>query len=348
MEELPQPKPAYILFRGEYDKRTDPVTAQTPAVLGLLPEQTPKNRLSLARWLTSPQHPLFARVVVNRLWNSLFGRGLVKTVEDFGSQGEQPLYPQLLDHLAARFMHNGWDMKALIKDIVTSRTYLQRSIAPSAVMTEDPENQWLARGPRFRLSAEMIRDNALAAAGLLKHQLGGPPVNSYEMTEAFKPTALSTGDGLHRRSLYSHWRRTSPPPAMTTFDAPKRSVCIAQRERTDTPLQALVLMNGTQYVEAARVLGTSLLKENPGNLDAIIHQLFLRTLSRQPDKRELEICRQLHQEQLSFYTQHPSEAQALLKQGNAPQAPNQDPAQAAATTILAQALLSHDESVVKR
>jgi hypothetical protein len=348
MGELPKPKPAFLLFRGEYDKRTDPVTAQTPAVLGLLPDSVPKNRLSMAKWLTDPKHPLFARVVVNRLWNSLFGRGLVKTAEDFGSQGEQPLYPQLLDHLAARFMSNEWNMKALVKEIVTSRTYLQRSVADAQIMTDDPENQWLARGARFRLSAEMIRDNALAAAGLIKHQLGGAPVNAYDMTEAFKPAAITAGDGVYRRSLYSHWRRTSPPPGMTTFDAPKRSVCIAQRERTDTPLQALVLMNGIQYVEAARVIGAQMVQRFATQPDEMIRQTYLRALSRQPQEKELSICRQLYQEQLSFYQAHPQEAAALLKHGNHPTDKALPPAQVAAAAILAQALLSHDESIVKR
>lgn len=348
MKELPESKPAFVLFRGEYDKRTDPVTAQTPASLGLLPENTPKNRLSLAKWLTDRQHPLFARVTVNRLWNGLFGRGLVKTAEDFGSQGERPLYPELLDHLAARFMDSGWDLKALMKEMVTSRVYLQRSIADAKTMADDPENQWLARGPRHRLSAEMIRDNALATSGLLKLTMGGPPVNAYEMTEAFKPTPVSGGDGAWRRSIYAGWRRTSPPPAMTTFDAPKRSVCTAKRERTDTPLQALVLMNGIQYVEAARILGQTALKQSKADTVKMIEFVFLRSLSRKPDAKESDICRQLFQEQLAHFTAAPAEAEALLKHGNAPRDASLPSPQLAAATVLCQALLSHDECVVKR
>jgi hypothetical protein len=346
MQELPEPKSAYILFRGEYDKRTDPVNAQTPEVLGLLPDDVPKNRLSLARWLTDKKHPLFARVTVNRLWQSLFGRGLVKTVEDFGSQGERPLYPELLDYLAARLMTNGWNMKALIKEIVMSRVYLQRSTSPDArVMTDDPENEWLARGPRFRLSAEMIRDNALVAAGLIKHQIGGVPVQSYEMSEAFKPVKPTDS---YRRSVYSHWRRTSPPPAMQTFDAPKRSVCVAKRDRTDTPLQALVLMNGVQYVEAARVLGALAWTKAKGSVDGVVEVMFERCLSRKPDVREMEVCRRLFGEQQKHYQVDLKGAEALLKHGNHPRVKDIPPAQAAAATILAQALLCHDECVVKR
>jgi hypothetical protein len=346
MGELPKPKPAFLLFRGEYDKRTDPVTAQTPAVLGLLPDSVPKNRLSMAKWLTDPKHPLFARVVVNRLWNSLFGRGLVKTAEDFGSQGEQPLYPQLLDHLAARFMSNEWNMKALVKEIVTSRTYLQRSVADAQIMTDDPQNQWLARGARFRLSAEMIRDNALAAAGLIKHQVGGAPVNAYDMTEAFKPAAITAGDGVYRRSLYSHWRRTSPPPGMTTFDAPKRSVCIAQRERTDTPLQALVLMNDPQFVEACRVLAESVLTQHT-TTTARLEEIMMRLLARGPTASETDILTRSLADFLDVFQGDAESAKLLLDVGEAPHKPGLDPAETAAWTLVASQILNTDECVTR-
>jgi hypothetical protein len=348
MKELAAPKPAWVLFRGEYDKRTDPVTAQTPEVLGLLPESTPKNRLSLAQWLTDRQHPLFSRVTVNRLWQNVLGRGLVKTSEDFGSQGERPLYPELLDYLSARFMDGGWDVKALLKEIVMSRVYLQRSIADAKTMADDPENQWLARGPRFRLPAEMIRDNALAAAGLLNVKLGGPPVNAYEIAEAFKPEKASDGNEVWRRSLYANWRRTSPPPAMTTFDAPKRSICVVKRDRTDTPLQALVLMNGVQYVEAARVLAQKLWTQTTGDLRKMIESAFMHCLSRKPDAKELAICEQLYQEQLAYYKGASAEAEKLMQHGSAPRDDTLPTAELAAATVLCQALLSHDESVVKR
>ena len=239
-------------------------------------------------------------------------------------------------------------MKRLVKTIVVSQTYRQRSLADPQTMADDPDNEWLARGPRFRLPAEMIRDNALAAAGLLKRQIGGPPVNPYEMSESFKPAAPTGGDGVFRRSLYTNWRRTGPPPAMVAFDAPRRAVCIAKRERTDSPLQALILLNGVQYVEAARVLGESLHRDAKGEPPQMIEQAFVRCLSRRPDAREIEITTRLYREQLDHFTQHTSEAEQLLKIGQTPRDATIPIPQAAAATVLAQAMLNHDECVVKR
>jgi len=348
MKELTQPKKAYVLTRGEYDKRGEEVGPTTPASLSPFPKGAPKNRLGYSQWLTAPEHPLMARVTVNRLWQSLFGRGLVKTTEDFGSQGERPLYPELLDYLAMKFIKSGWDVKALMKEIVTSQVYRQNSFADAKTMADDPENQWLARGPRFRLPAEMIRDNALAAAGLIKLTIGGPSVHAYEMSEAFKPVTPGAGDTVYRRSLYSHWRRTSPPPAMVAFDAPRRAVCISRRERTDSPLQALILLNGVQYIEAARVLGEKLHLEAKGDLPKMIESGFLRCLSRKPDAKELQICAQLYQEQLAHFKTAPKEAEELLKTGNAKHDASVPAPEAAAAAVLAQALMNHDASVVKR
>lgn len=348
MRELPEPKTAYLLFRGEYNQRRDPVSPGVPAALGSLPDGAPRNRLGLARWLTDRRHPLTARVVVNRFWQSLFGVGLVKTAEDFGSQGSPPTYPELLDWLALRFIDSGWDTKALMKTIVMSRTYRQRSLADPQTMSDDPENLWLARGPRFRLSAEMIRDNVLAASGLLVRRVGGPPVFPYEMSESFKPAKPSEGDGVYRRSLYTHWRRTGPPPALLAFDAPRRAVCVAKRERTDSPLQPLILLNGVQYVEAARILGERLHQESGGDVAKMIERGCLRCLSRRPDSRELDILARLYREQLDYFTQHPSEADELLKIGTAPRQAEISAPQAAAALVLAQAFLNHDEAVVKR
>lgn len=226
-----------------------------------------------------------------------------------------------------------------------SKVYRQRSIADAKTMADDPENEWLARGPRFRLPAEMIRDNALAIAGLLKPQLGGAPVNPYEMSEAFKPANPSD---TNRRSLYTTWRRTSPPPAMVTFDAPRRGVCIAKRERTDSPLQALILLNGTQYVEAARVLGEKLRQDAGGDVAKMIEQGFLRCLSRKPDAKEIAICSRLYQEQLEHFKKVPKEAEAMLKVGSSKRDAKLPLPEAAAAAVLAQALLNHDECVVKR
>jgi len=348
MRELPEPKKAYVLFRGEYAQRREEVTAGTPASLSPFPEDAPNNRLGLAQWLTDPRHPLTARVTVNRVWQSIFGRGLVRTSEDFGSQGARPLYPEVLDALAVQLISSGWDMKQLVRTIVLTDVYQQNSIADQQTMTDDPDNEWLARGPRFRLSAEMIRDNALAAAGLLNPAIGGAPVNPYEMTESFKPAAASGGDGVYRRSLYTNWRRTGPPPAMVAFDAPRRAVCTAKRERTDSPLQALILLNGIQYVEAARVLGESLHRDANGDPAQMVDRASLRCLSRHPDAREKEILVRLYEEQLKHFEANPAEADELIKIGQKPPDASISAAKIAAATVLAQALLNHDECVVKR
>ncbi len=348
MREMAQPKPAWVLFRGEYNERREQVQPGVPAALSAFPEGAPMNRLGLAQWLTSPQHPLLARVTVNRIWQSLFGRGLVKTAEDFGSQGSRPLYPEVLDALADYFIRSGWDLKKLVRAIVLTATYQQQSLAAPAVMADDPDNEWLARGPRFRLPAEMIRDNALAAAGLLQERIGGPPVNPYEMSEAFRPAGVSQGDGVYRRSLYTNWRRTGPPPAMLAFDAPRRAVCTARRERTDSPLQALILLNGVQYVEAARVLGQQLWQHSSGAPDRMIDEGCLRCWSRRPDAVEREILTQLWTEQLQHFEARPEEASKLLSVGQYKAVTEIAPAQAAAATVLAQALLNFDECVVKR
>ena len=348
MRELPQPKKAFTLLRGQYDQRRDEVGAGTPAALSPFPKDAPQNRLGLARWLTAPEHPLTSRVLVNRFWQSIFGRGLVKTSEDFGSQGARPVYPEVLDWLAMRFIQSGWDAKGLMKSIVMSRTYRQRSLADAKTMGDDPDNELLARGPRFRLSAEMIRDNALAAAGLLSEKIGGAPVMHYEMSEAFKPLAPSGGDGVFRRSVYTSWRRTGPPPAMIAFDAPRRAVCSAKRERTESPLQALILLNGTQYVEAARVLGEKLHAAAKGEIGAMIEDGFLRCLSRKPDAREREIMQQLYREQLAHFQAKPGEAAALLGNGNTKRAEGIPAPEAAAAAVLAQALMNHDACIVKR
>jgi len=348
MRELAEPKKAFTLLRGEYNQPRDEVFAGTPKALSPFPTNAPRNRLGLAQWLTEPQHPLTARVTVNRLWQSLFGRGLVRTSEDFGSQGARPLYPELLDWLALELITNSWDMKKLLKTIVLSETYQQRSIASEQAMTDDPDNEGLARGPRFRLPAEMIRDNVLSVSGLLNRKIGGPPVNPYEMAESFKPVKTSDDDSVYRRSIYTQWRRTGPPPAMIAFDAPRRQVCTAKRERTDSPLQALILLNGTQYVEAARVCGEKLHREYQGDVEKMIVGGWRLCLSQNPSPVEIEILSRLYREQLDYFRAHPAEAESLLKLGNSPRAQDIPVPEAAAATILSQALLNHDFCVVKR
>ena len=348
MRDLPKPKKAFVLTRGEYAKRGEEVYAGTPTSLPAFPSDAPRNRLGLARWLTSPEHPLLARVTVNRFWQGLFGRGLVRSAEDFGSQGTQPEYPELLDWLAGEFIRSGWDTKTLFKTMVLSHAYRQESTAAAELLADDPENILLARGPRFRLSAEALRDTFLFASGLLSPKVGGAPVAPYELADAFRPAPPDKGEGSLRRSLYTRWRRTAPPPAMMAFDASRRAVCSARRERTNTPLQALVLLNGPQYVEAARVLGTRLHKTHEGRLDRMIEDAFLACLSRSPDTQEREIVRGLYNDQLAYFRAHPNEAASLLKVGQTPADPAVGAPEAAAATILAQALFNHDGSVVKQ
>jgi hypothetical protein len=348
MKDLPSPKKAYVLFRGQYDQRRDEVEAGTPASLPPFPSDAPRNRLGLAKWLTAPGHPLLARVTVNRFWQALFGRGLVRTSDDFGSQGSQPEYQEVLDWLSLEFVKSGWNTKELLKRIVLSKTYMQESTAGIELITDDPENVMLARGPRFRLPAEAIRDTFLYASGLLSPKTGGAPVKPYEVSEAFRPASPDAGEGSLRRSLYTRWLRTSPPPAMMAFDASRRAVCSARRERTNTPLQALVLLNGPQYVEAARALGSKLYSKHGGNLDAMIEDAFLACLSRFPDEAERRILSLLYAEQLAHFQAHPDQASALLKVGKTPHNPSVPEAEAAAAAVLAQALFNHDGSVVKQ
>ncbi len=345
MEELAQAKQAYILNRGAYDARGEAVE---PALPAFLPDFGMKasNRLELAKWLTHPKHPLTARVTVNRLWQALFGRGLVNTSEDFGIQGERPEHRQLLDELSARFIASGWDVKALLKEIVSSQTYQQDSSANSLELENDPDNKYLARGPRHRLSAEVIRDQALAASDLLVPIIGGPSVHPYDLAESFKPSEPSWGEGLYRRSLYTHWKRTGPSPAMMAFDAVKRDVCAAKRDRTSTPLQALVLLNGTQFVEAARHLAHHALRSHPENLDDRIEKIHLRLASRKPDETELKILKTIYTEQLAHFQAHPEESHTFLDLGQ--RKTDSNTPELAALTSLAQAILNLHEVNTKQ
>ncbi|MGJ8725676.1 MAG: DUF1553 domain-containing protein [Roseibacillus sp.] len=348
MVELPEPKQAYILNRGEYSNRGEPVDPAFPAFLPTLgfeaPEGKVMNRLDLARWTTHPDNPLTARVNVNRVWQSFFGRGLVATSEDFGIQGEYPEYLDLLNELSARFIASGWDFKALVKEVVSSQVYQQQSLASPAELEADPDNRLLARGPRHRLTAEVIRDQALFTSGLLVEKIGGPPVKPYDLSESFKPNEPDTGQNLYRRSLYTYWRRTAPSPAMMAFDAGKRDVCSAKRDTTSTPLQALVLLNGTQFVEAARHLAEKAITEEP-DITKRVAQTFFTLTSRQPDDAEVTILTQLYHEQLAHYQEHPEEAKTFLSQGQAQ--PKEATPELAAFTALTQALMNLHEVNIK-
>ncbi len=348
MQDMAQPKTAHVLKRGEYDQRGEAVEPGTPDFLPPFPADAPRNRLGLARWLTDPRHPLLARVTVNRFWQSLFGVGLVKTSEDFGSQSDRPEYPALLDGLAAEFVESGWDVKALLRGIVRSHTYRQRSFSTPEQMAEDPENRLLARGPRHRLPAEMIRDHALAASGLLVERIGGPPVFTYDLPESFKPAPAGKGEQLYRRSVYTFWRRNGPAPVLEAFDVPKRVVCVVKRDTTNTPLHALVLLNGPQFVEAARVLAEKLHRETGGRPDDLAAAAYQTLLGRRPDAVERGILARLQREQLAWYRARPDEAAAYLKTGDTPRDPGLPAAEIAAAAVLVNTLMNHDGFAVKR
>ena len=285
-----RPRPTFVLKRGAYDAPGERVEPGTPEALGRLDASWPRNRLGLAKWLTDPKHPLTARVAVNRWWQSFFGRGIVSTPEDFGSQGQLPSHPELLDWLSRTFIDSGWDVKQLVRLIVTSATYRQTSDATAELVARDPENVLLARGPRNRLSAEMIRDGALASGGLLVDTIGGPAVKPYQPPGLWEEKSgmsyqRDVGPGSHRRSLYTFWKRTAPPPSMLTFDATTREVCAVKRQTTATPLQALVLLNDPQYVEAARGLAQRALAEGGGSLGDRLTFVFRSLTGRRPGPR---------------------------------------------------------------
>lgn len=341
--------PAYVLARGAYDApktEANRVRRGVPAVMPPLPSQGPNNRLALARWATSPQHPLTARVAVNRLWQMLFGTGLVESSENFGTQGSQPSHPDLLDFLARRFVDEGWDVKKAVRHIVLSATYRQDSAGAA-------KSIW-AKGPSCRLSAEMIRDTVLAASGLLTDKLGGPPVNPYQPPGIWQENntmspgfVQSKGPDLYRRSVYSTWKRTTPVPSMLLFDANARESCSVRRPSTNTPLQALVLLNDTQFVEAARALAEVVLRA-PGTDEARLSRAFLRLAGRPPSPSEAAILLKTLQEQRTMFRGDVAAAARLLEVGDSPADPTLRPTEVAAMTVAVQAILNSDAVVWKR
>ena len=354
MEEMRERRPAHRLERGAYDAPREIVPRDTPASLPPFPSNQPRNRLGLARWLTDRRNPLASRVAVNRIWRMHFGRGIVVTQEDFGSQGRLPTHPELLDFLADRFMASGWDVKALHRLIVTSETFQQSSSATAALMARDPDNQLLARGPERRLVAESIRDSALAASGLLNPTIGGPSVKPYqpaglwEQSGTGKTYKQDTGASLYRRSLYTFWRRTSPPPSMITFDAMSREVCTAKREVTTTPLQSLVLLNDPQFVEAARRLAETVMKQSPSDQAARTRAAFRALTGRLPDAAEAGILSRLFKEQQAIFAAHPDDAVKLLAVGESAASHEVQPADLAAMTSVVSAIMNFDEFVVMK
>lgn len=338
-----------MLVRGQYDQHGEIVQPGIPAVFGSLPADG-TNRLALANWLTNPSHPLTARVVVNRYWQMLFGTGLVKTTEDFGSQGEWPSHPELLDWLASEFVSSDWDLRRLLKTILLSRTYQQSSAVSASLTARDPYNRLLAHAPRFRLSAESIRDSALSIGGLLNRTLGGPSVYPPQPAGLWKevshfghPTIFTAqhfypdrGHQIYRRSLYTFWKRTSPPPVMTTFDAPNRETCTARRDRTNTPLQALALMNAPQFVEASRGLAEQM---SGANISAKIRDGFRRATARHPSAHELKILQAAYERQLKYFKASPARITDYLNRPG--------DAQSAALTSVASLILNLDETITR-
>ncbi len=351
MEELPGPNETRILIRGLYDRPGEKVERGVPEVLPPLPDGAPKNRLGLARWLADPSNPLTARVAVNRFWQLYFGRGIVKTVEDFGSQGDWPSHPELLDWLALEFVRSGWNVKALQKTILMSATYRQSSKVSPELLTRDPENRLLARGARLRLPAETIRDQALSVSGLLVERIGGPSVKPYQPpgiwmdlgTVDYQP---DTGSGLYRRSLYTFWKRTAPPPYMTNFDSATRESCTVRESRTNTPLQALNLMNDVSFVETSRKLAERAIREGAGAAGRI-ERAFRLVMARPPSESEGRKLRGSLEFYLDHFRANRAEAEELVRQGEAPRDERIGAAELAAYTTVASLILNLDEAVSK-
>ncbi|HXP63288.1 MAG TPA: PSD1 and planctomycete cytochrome C domain-containing protein, partial [Dongiaceae bacterium] len=326
--ELDKPRPTWVRIRGQYDKHGDPVGPGVPGVLPPLPAGEATNRLTLARWLTDPKNPLPARVTVNRFWQQFFGVGIVKTSEDFGARGEWPSHPELLDWLASEFIRSGWDVKQTVRRLVTSGAYRQDSRVRPELRAIDPENRLLARGPRYRLDAEELRDYALCVSGLLNLKMGGRGVRPYQppgIWEAVGYTTSNTakysqdhGDALYRRSLYTFWKRTAPPPSMTTLDAPTREQCWARRERTDTPLQALLMMNDPEYFEAARQLGYRMWHEGGADDASRLAYGFKLATARPPAPRESAVLMQTLAAQRTHYGADADAARKLIAVGEWP------------------------------
>ncbi len=353
MVEKPGLRDTTILKRGAYDQPGEKVTAGVLEVLPPLPPEWPNNRLGLARWLVSRSNPLTARVTVNRFWQMLFGDGLVKTSEDFGAQGDWPTHAALLDWLAVEFMESGWNVKHILKTIVTSATYRQSSKVTPELLRRDPENVLLARGPRLRLSAEAIRDQALAASGLLVEKIGGPSVKPYQPPGLWQELAggsgykADKGEGLYRRSLYTYWKRTVAPPSMITFDSPTRETCVVRETRTNTPLQALNLMNDVTYLEAARKMAERMMREGGSSLDDRLAYGFRLVLTRPPTAGEASVLRRTWEPLRLKYDRDRDSAVTFLSQGESPRDTSLDAADLAAYAGVASLILNLDETVTK-
>jgi hypothetical protein len=352
MEELPEPRATHILSRGQYDHPGERVHMGVPSTLPPLPDDAPKNRLGFARWLVSGENPLTARVTVNRFWRDLFGTGLVKTTEDFGSQGERPSHPELLDWLAVEFVESGWDVRHILKTIVMSRTYQQSSRMPPKMLARDPDNRLLARGARFRLPAETIRDQALFVSGLLTEKLGGPSVKPYQPAGLWSEIAsdteydTATGPDLYRRSLYTYWKRTVAPPMMANFDASAREMCDVRLTKTNTPLQALNLLNDVTFVEASRKMAERVIvaADSP---EERLSLAFVLTTSRKPSAAEQEILLRSQSAYEKYFSASPGKAESYLDYGESKRAATINVPELAAWTMICSTILNLDETVTK-
>lgn len=350
MQEYPRPKQAYVLLRGEYANKGEKVYPNIPAAILPYPEDLPKNRLGLSQWLTSTGNPLTARVAVNRYWQNFFGTGLVKTSEDFGSQGEMPSHPELLDWLAFNFRKSGWNVKRLHKLMVMSATYRQDSRATKELREKDPENRLLARGPSGRLSAEMIRDNALTASGLLNKKIGGPSVKPYQPEGLWEINSAryrqDSGENVYRRSLYILAKRSVPNPTLSSFDATDRSYCVVRRQQTNTPLQALVTLNDPTFVEASRKIG-EYMSQFPDNRQAIT-AAYRRSTGRTPTEKELDLLRRLYESEYAKMKKTPEKAAGWLRIGQYRASPEADPLRLAAFSVVASTILNSDATLTRR
>jgi hypothetical protein len=351
------PAKTRLLMRGAYDKKGDEVTAAPPAVLHPLPKDAPANRLGLAEWVVDDANPLTSRVTVNRFWQQIFGQGIVASTEDFGIMGTPPSNQALLDWLAVDFRESGWDVKRCFKQMLMSSTYRQLAITTPEKLIRDRDNSLLSRGPRFRMDAEMIRDYALSASGLISRKMYGPGTKSYQPDNLWNVVGLpggdtreykqDTGENLYRRSLYAFWKRMSPPPNLEIFNAPSREVCTVRRERTNTPLQALVTLNDPQYVEAARVLAENALVASEGKTDAAIEHIAMKTVCRNFNQTETKIVQESLQQYRDRYSKNVDAAKQLLAVGSHPISSQLEASELAAWTMLCNQILNLDEVLNK-
>lgn len=350
MQEMEEPRKSYLLERGVYDNYGEEVFPNTPTSVGEMPDNLPKNRLGLAQWIVDKNNPLTARVAVNRYWQNYFGRGLVKTAQDFGNQGALPSHPALLDWLSVKFMESGWDVKALQKLIVLSATYRQSSLTSPELLEKDKENVWLARGPSVRLTSEMIRDNALFASGLINKKVGGESVYPYQpeglWAMNFDPYPQDTGDKLYRRSLYTMWRRTIPNPTLSTFDQPDRNLCTVKRQKTNTPLQALVLLNDPTFVETAKVIGENMARVE--DLEKSITLTYIQLTGKKPSQQELDVLLATQQKEYEVFKANPQKSKGWLSAGEYKIDPSLDKDLIAANAIVASVIMNGDAAITKR